>query len=115
MAIITDKDIEGEPMSGKTVSVFGYGNQGEAQALNLRDSGVRVVVASRAGGRSSDRARAAGFDMLEPGEAAARADVCALLVPDEVMAEFIKETIVPSVREGAALVFAHGFSLRFGA
>jgi ketol-acid reductoisomerase len=114
MAIITEKDIEGEPLTGKTVSVFGYGNQGEAQALNLRDSGVRVVVASRSGSRSSDRARAAGFDMLGPCEAAARADVCALLVPDGVMAEFIGETIAPSVRGGAALVFAHGFSLRFG-
>ncbi len=114
MAIITEKDIQGEPLCGKTVSVFGYGNQGEAQALNLRDSGVQVSVALRPESRSSGRARAAGFDVLSPGEAAARADVCSLLVSDEAMAGFIAEVVAPNVREGAALVFAHGYALRFG-
>ncbi|MFH1501434.1 MAG: ketol-acid reductoisomerase [Candidatus Eisenbacteria bacterium] len=114
MTIITDGDIKGEPLSGKTVSVFGYGNQGEAQALNLRDSGVDVLVALKEASRSRKAARAAGFEVLDPGDAASGADICALLVPDRIMAEFISETLAPVLRAGATIVFAHGYPLRFG-
>jgi len=114
MDIIVDKDIEGTSLLGRTVSVLGYGNQGEAQALNLRDSGVDVLVGLPRGRASRSRAKDAGFDVLEPGEAAARGDVLALLVPDDIMAGFVVDEVAPNVRDGAAIVFAHGFPLRFG-
>ncbi|MBD3348233.1 MAG: ketol-acid reductoisomerase [Candidatus Eisenbacteria bacterium] len=113
MKIITEKDIDGDPLGGRTICVFGYGSQGEAQALNLRDSGAEVVVALPAGSRSRERAEREGFEVVDPGEGARRADVCALLVPDEIMSDFVRETVSPNIREGTALVFAHGFSLRF--
>ncbi len=113
MNVITDRDIQGEPLRGKTVAVLGYGNQGEAQALNLRDSGVSVLVGLRRGG-SWRRAREAGFRVVEPSAAVAESDVCAVLVPDEVMAEFLSESVTPVQRDGTALVFAHGYPLRFG-
>jgi len=114
MEIVTEKNIQGEPLRDKSVAVLGYGNQGEAQALNLRDSGVSVTVGLRRDGRSWGRALDAGFPVLDPAEAVAAADVCALLVPDEIMARFAATEVVPALRDGAALVFAHGFPLRFG-
>lgn len=114
MSAITERDIEGALLHGKTVSVLGYGNQGEAQALNLRDSGVRVLVGLRPGSPSLSRARDAGFEVVTPAKAASEADVIALLVPDEVMASVVDEVVVPGSRPGAALVFAHGYPLRFG-
>lgn len=114
MEIITEKDIQGESLRGRAVSVFGYGNQGEAQALNLRDSGIDVVVALPDGSRSRAKAEGAGFTVLGPAAAAERGEVCALLVPDEKMALIVRETIEPNAVKGAALVLAHGFALRFG-
>lgn len=101
-------------LDGATIAVLGFGNQGHAHALNLRDSGVRVVVGARKGGSGWKAASAAGFDVLAMGEAVSRADIVALLVPDEVQADIYRVDVAPSLRDGAALVFAHGFAIAFG-
>ena len=114
MMIITESDIKGDPLSGKTVAVVGYGNQGEAQALNLRDSGVSVVVGLREGSPSTARAQQAGFDVVAPAEAVGSGDVIALLIPDGHMAAFVERVVRTGAKRGAALVFAHGYPLTFG-
>ncbi len=102
------------PLAGARVAVLGYGNQGRAQALNLRDSGVAVVVGARAGGEGAARAAADGFPALPLAEAAAVGDVVMLLVPDELQGPLHREIIRPALRPGAALGFAHGFAVAFG-
>lgn len=114
MKIITEREIKGDPLSGKTVAVIGYGSQGEAQALNLRDSGVSVLVGLKEGSPSAARACDAGFDVVRPAEATAAGDVVALLVPDVLMGQLMERVVEPNVRRGATLVFAHGYPLRFG-
>jgi ketol-acid reductoisomerase len=101
-----------DPLAGVTVAVLGFGNQGEAQALNLRDSGVAVIVGARAGGGSEARARAQGFEALPLAAAAARAGVCAVLLPDESTPALWSQ-IGPALRPHAGLVFAHGFNLLY--
>jgi ketol-acid reductoisomerase len=103
-----------ELLKTKTVAVVGYGNQGRAQALNLRDSGAQVVVGNI---EDSYRARAwaDGFAVLPVAEAAATADIVMLLVPDEVCAELFKKEIAPNLRAGAAVSFASGYNVAFGA
>ena len=101
-----------DPFLGATVAVLGFGNQGEAQALNLRDAGVAVIVGARPGGTGEARARAAGFDAFPLAEAAARAGVCAVLLPDEV-APGLWPGIAPALKEDVGLVFAHGFALLY--
>jgi ketol-acid reductoisomerase len=114
MNIITDKDIAGTPLEGLTVAVIGYGNQGEAHALNLRDAGVDVVVGLRAESLSRSGAQLAGLRVLGMAEACAAGDVVALLIPDDVSPQVVDEVVAPHMRSGAALLFAHGFPLRFG-
>ena len=114
MRILRDDDLVGKPLSGKTVAVLGYGNQGEAHALNLRDSGVKVVVGLPAESLSRPKAEAEGLTVLTPEEASGKGDVVALMVPDEIMPSFVPTVVVPNVRPGAALLFAHGFPIRFG-
>ena len=114
MKIITDQDIAGTPLDGLTVAVIGYGNQGEAHALNLHDAGVNVVVGLRAESLSRSKAQLAGLRVLGVAEACAAGDVVALLVPDDVMPQVVDEAVTPHMRPGAALLFAHGFPLRFG-
>jgi ketol-acid reductoisomerase len=101
-----------DPLSGATVAILGFGNQGEAQALNLRDSGVAVVVGARRDGPSDARARALGFDVLELAEAARRATVCAVLLPDEATPA-LWPAIAAALAPEAGLVFAHGFNLLY--
>jgi ketol-acid reductoisomerase len=101
-----------DPLAGATLAVLGFGNQGEAQALNLRDSGVTVVAGTRAGGSGEARARAHGFETLSLAEATRRAGVCAVLLPDEVTAALWPQ-IAPSLRPDTGLVFAHGFNLLY--
>jgi ketol-acid reductoisomerase len=114
MDIITDRDITTTPLEDATVAVIGYGNQGEAHALNLRDSGVEVVVGLRQASLSRSKAELAGLRVLSVPRACAAGDVLGLMVPDDVMPEVIDEAVMPHVKPGAALVFAHGFPLRFG-
>ena len=100
-------------MSGETVAILGYGNQGAAHALNLRDSGCDVIVGARPGRGAEVRAKEAGFPVVAPAEAAARARVLAMLVPDDAMADAWTE-VGPALGADACVVFAHGFHLLYG-
>jgi ketol-acid reductoisomerase len=99
-------------LASATVAVLGYGHQGEAQALTLRDAGLAVIVGARAGRGAEARARAAGFDTFAIPEAARRASIAAVLLPDQALAAAWPE-IGPALPPGAALVFAHGFNLLY--
>src|SRR5436189_2165056 len=101
-------------IQGKKVAILGYGSQGHAHALNLKDSGVDVRVGLAASSRSRDKARAAGLTVGEPGEVAKWADVVMVLVPDTTAAQLYKEQIAPNLSPGNVLMFAHGFNIRFG-
>jgi ketol-acid reductoisomerase len=98
-------------LAGKRVVVLGYGNQGHAHALNLRDSGVDVVVALRAGSGHVAAAEAAGLSVQTPRIAARTADVVMVLIPDELQAEVLSSDILPAIEPNTYLGFAHGFTL----
>ena len=108
-----DADIDPAPLAGKRVAIIGYGNQGRPQALNLKDSGIDVLVGLRSGSQSTDKVATDGLRSASLRDAAAGADVVMLLAPDETMAALYNE-IEPSLREGAALGFSHGLAIRFG-
>ncbi len=114
MPMYYDADADLDLLSGKTVAVIGYGSQGHAHALNLRDSGVSVVVGLRQGSSSAERAREEGLEVLTPGEAAERGDLVMILTPDELQGRLHREEIAPGLRPGNALLFAHGFAIHFG-
>jgi len=113
MDLLRDADIDPTPLAGKRVAILGYGNQGRAQALNLKDSGADVVVGLRGGSGSAFEAEAAGLAIALVEEAVASADVVMMLAPDEIHGALYRE-IEPNLREGAALGFSHGLSVRFG-
>src|SRR5881227_1889276 len=98
---------------GKKVAVFGYGSQGHAHALNLRDSGVQVRIALELQSRSRAKAREAGFEVLVPKDAAAWGDILVLLVPDTVQPKLYQEAIALALSAGKTLLFAHGFNIHF--
>lgn len=98
---------------GKTVAVMGFGSQGHAHALNLKDSGVNVIVGLRSDSKSFKEAEKAGLKVMEVQEAAENADVVMMLLPDEVQAKIYKEQIEPHMSEGKILMFAHGFNIHF--
>ena len=106
-------DARPELLSGRRVAVLGYGNQGHAHALNLRDSGVDVVVGARSGGTGAANAARDGFEVLAPAEASAVADVIMLLVPDEVQARVFTEDVLPRWKDDAVVAFGHGYALAF--
>jgi ketol-acid reductoisomerase len=112
--IYYDKDADLKNLAGKTVAVIGYGSQGHAHALNLRDNGVSVVVGLPATSRSRAKAEADGVRVATPAEAAAEADVVMILTPDTGQAKLYKEDIAPNLKPGDTLMFAHGFNIRFG-
>src|SRR5262245_42646153 len=112
--IYYDQDADLTVLAGKTVAVTGYGSQGHAHALNLRDSGVAVVVGLPAGSRSRARAAAEGLRVATPAEAAAEADVIMILTPDTGQARLYREDLAPQLKAGDTLMFAHGFNIRFG-
>jgi len=100
--------------NGKTVAIIGYGSQGHAHALNLRDSGVKVVVGLHGSSKSNAKAAAAGLRVLPVSEAAKEADVIMVLVPDHIQADLYEKEIAPHMAKGKTLMFAHGFSIHFG-
>ena len=101
-------------LEGKTVAVIGYGSQGHAHALNMKDSGVHVIVGLYEGSKSWAKAEAAGFEVYTAAEAAKRADIIMILINDEKQAKMYKESIEPNLEPGNALMFAHGFAIHFG-
>ncbi|HEX8532892.1 MAG TPA: ketol-acid reductoisomerase [Allosphingosinicella sp.] len=113
MKVYFDADADSDLIRQRTVAVIGYGNQGRAQALNLRDSGVRVVVGLPRESASRPRASADGLDVMTAFEAAAEADVAVMLAADEDQARIYGDEIAPSLRSGGALVFAHGLNIHF--
>ena len=113
MNILKDADIDPSPLAGKRVAVLGFGNQGRAQALNLNDSGIDLVVGLRPGSPTEPAARGAGLEVAPLGEAVVNADLVMMLAPDEVLAGLYRE-IEPQLRGGAALGFSHGLTVHFG-
>ena len=109
-----DKDADLSIIQGKKVAVVGYGSQGHAHAQNLRDSGVEVVVALKPGSKSTQKAEDAGFQVMSTPEATAWADVIVILAPDQHQRGLYAEDIAPNLNDGKALVFGHGFNIRFG-
>jgi ketol-acid reductoisomerase len=109
-----EKDGNLDYLAGRTVAIIGYGSQGHAHALNLRDSGVDVVVGLPAGSKSIAKAEAAGLKVLSPAEAAKAANVVMILVPDHIQADLYNREIAPHMTAGKTLMFAHGFNIHFG-
>jgi ketol-acid reductoisomerase len=113
MDLLREADIDPAPLAGKRVAILGYGNQGRAQALNLHDSGIDVVVGLRGGSGSTNEAEASGLKTALIEDAVASADVVMMLAPDEIHGALYRE-IELHLRDGAALGFSHGLSVRFG-
>jgi ketol-acid reductoisomerase len=111
--IYYDNDADLGLLQGRKVAILGYGSQGHAHALNLRDSGVDVRVGLREGSSSKAKAEAAGLRVLTVGEAAAEADVIMVLLPDTEQARAYREEIAPNLQPGDSLAFAHGFNIHF--
>ena len=101
-------------LEGKTVAIIGYGSQGHAHALNLKDSGVNVVIGLYEGSKSWTKAEAAGFEVYTAAEAAKKADIIMILINDEKQAKMYEESIAPNLEAGNMLMFAHGFAIHFG-
>ena len=112
--IFYDDDADLSIIQDRQVAIIGYGSQGHAHALNLRDSGVDVRIGLAEGSRSKAKAEAEGLRVLSVAEAAAEADVIMILTPDQVQAQIYRESIQPHLQPGDALFFAHGFNIRFG-
>jgi len=108
-----DKDANLDILKDKTVAIIGYGSQGHAHALNLRDSGVNVIVGLYEGSKSAERAKKDGFEVVTPSEAAKRSQVIMMLIPDTLQPEVYAREIAPNLEEGDALAFAHGFNIHF--
>ncbi|MBR3309928.1 MAG: ketol-acid reductoisomerase [Lachnospiraceae bacterium] len=100
-------------LDGKTIAIIGYGSQGHAHALNLRDSGCNVVIGLREGGKSWPVAEKDGFEVLTVAEATKKADIIMILINDEAQADMYRKDIAPYLTEGKAIAFAHGFNIRY--
>ena len=112
--IFYQQDCDLNKLNGKTVAIIGYGSQGHAHALNLKDSGVNVVVGLYKGSKSWAKAEAAGLTVMTAADAAAAADLIMILINDEKQAKLYRESIEPNLTEGKTLAFAHGFNIHFG-
>ncbi len=111
--IYYDKDADLKFIKNKTVGVIGYGIQGRGQALNLRDSGIKVIVAQRPGGPNYDIAVKDGFKPVSAAEAAEQADIIIILAQDPLQADIYRESVAPHMKKGKALAFSHGFNIHF--
>ena len=109
-----DADTDRRRLDGRTFAIVGYGSQGHAHALNLRDSGVRVIVGLRAGSKSAERAKAAGLDVRPVAVAAAAADTIMMLVPDQDARAIYERDVAAGLAPGKTLMFAHGFNIHYG-
>ncbi|MEK6210431.1 MAG: ketol-acid reductoisomerase [Pseudomonadota bacterium] len=114
MKVFYDKDADLRLIKGKKVTILGYGSQGHAHALNLKDSGIKVTVGLRKGGASWDKARKAGLEVKDIADAVKAADFVMILLPDEHIADVYRSEVEPHIKKGAALAFAHGFNIHFG-
>ena len=114
MRVYYDRDADINLIKGRNIAVVGYGSQGHAHALNLKDSGVREVrVALRGGSASIAKAEGAGLKVMAPAEAAKWADLVMILTPDELQAKLYRDDLAPNMKQGAALAFAHGLNIHF--
>ena len=111
--IFYESDCDLSLLDGKTVAIIGYGSQGHAHALNLKESGVKVIVGLYEGSKSWKRAEEQGFEVCTSAEAAKKADIIMILINDELQAKLYKESIEPNLEEGNMLMFAHGFNIHF--
>src|SRR5262252_1635719 len=98
-------------LKGKKIAIIGYGSQGHAHALNLKDQGMDVIIGLPAGSKSRAKVTASGLEAVEPAEAARRADVIMILAPDHVQGDLYTRDIAPHLTKGKTLMFAHGFSI----
>ena len=108
-----EKDCNLDALNGKVIAIIGYGSQGHAHALNLRDSGCNVIVGLRKGGKSWPVAEKDGFEVYTVAEAAKKADIIMILINDEVQAAVYRSEIAPNLEPGNAIAFAHGFNIRY--
>ena len=108
-----DADCNLSLLDGKTVAIIGFGSQGHAHAMNLKDSGVHVVVGLRPGSKHEKKAKDYGLEVMTPAEAAAAGDIIMMLTPDEKQADIYKDVIAPNLKPGNVLAFAHGFNIHF--
>lgn len=111
--VFYDQDVNWDVMHNKKVAIIGYGSQGHAHALNLKESGVDVVVGLYEGSKSADKARQAGLEVTSVADAVKQADITMVLIPDEKQADVYQAEIGPNLKSGSALAFAHGFNIHF--
>jgi len=109
-----EKDADMNVLKGKKIAVIGYGSQGHAHSLNMKESGLDVVIGLHAGSKSAEKAKAAGFEVMSAADAAKASDVIMILIPDEKQKSVYESDIAPNLKAGKALVFAHGFNIHFG-
>ncbi len=112
--IYTDKDADLGVLKGKTCAVLGFGSQGHAHALNLKESGVKVIIGLYAGSKSAEVAKKHGFEVFETAEAVRRADIIMVGIPDTKQPAVYKKDIEPNLKKGKTLLFSHGFAIHFG-
>jgi ketol-acid reductoisomerase len=113
MKVYREEDLQKNLLKQATVAILGFGNQGHAHALNLRDNGITTVVGTRRGGTGWEQAAKAGFDSVGISEAAAGSDAVVVLLPDEVQGTVFREEIAPALKPGSAIIFSHGFTVAF--
>lgn len=114
MKIYYDKDADLKDLKGKKIAIIGYGSQGHAQAQNLRDSGLDVIVSQRKGGENYEIALRHGFKPVSASEAARQADLIQILTQDHIQAKLYEEDVKPHLRKGKTLLFSHGFNIHYG-
>lgn len=111
--VFYDDSCDPKYLKGKTIAVLGYGSQGHAQAQNMRDSGLNVIIGLKPDSKSVPIAKEDGFEVLSPFDASAKADVIQILAPDQIQTQIYEESVKPNLKAGKALVFSHGFNIHY--